>query len=349
MNHIKPLRDLLYEQVSEEPYQTVCFYHTGDPARDFANNDHIEMINVLRENNPDIIFMDYFGTYISYDGDDTYLNYLKIDQDTMKYVPPSVKKGVLNYSKPLKISKENTLILYRDLAIKGRIHWKDMIKRLGIEGFYLLNSIECYDICGSKHITDVYLKQNNIKTPKTVRILHSEDTERAFNHLDTKFPVILKMSVGSQTGVGVVLIDNMRTLHATVQMALLVDKQLPLLLQEYIEIDYDIRAIVLGNEVIASMKRKVIKGTDFRSNVSLGAEAEAIELTDLEKEIAVKSSNAVKGKLTGVDMFASSNRETEEPFVLEVNANPGFVGIEKVVPTTTQRIFDHFKDRNNWT
>ena len=48
-------------------------------------------------------------------------------------------------------------------------------------------------------------------------------------------------------------------------------------------------------------------------------------------------------------MFASSNRETEEPFVLEVNANPGFVGIEKVVPTTTQRIFDHFKDRNNWT
>ena len=157
------------------------------------------------------------------------------------------------------------------------------------------------------------------------------------------------MSVGSQTGVGVVLIDNMRTLHATVQMALLVDKQLPLLLQEYIEIDYDIRAIVLGDEVIASMKRKVIKGTDFRSNVSLGAEAEAIELTDLEKEIAVKSSNAVKGKLTGVDMFASSNRETEEPFVLEVNANPGFVGIEKVVPKTTQRIFDHFKDRNNWT
>ena len=72
MNHIKPLRDFLYEQVSEEPYQTVCFYHTGDPARDFANNDHIEMINVMRENNPDIVFMDYFGTYISYDGDDTY-------------------------------------------------------------------------------------------------------------------------------------------------------------------------------------------------------------------------------------------------------------------------------------
>ena len=81
----------------------------------------------------------------------------------------------------------------------------------------------------------------------------------------------------------------------------------------------------------------------------LGAVPEKLELTDLEKEIAVKSSNAVKGKLTGVDILASSNRETEEPFVLEVNATAGLTGIEKVVPTTTKRIFDHFKDRNNWT
>ena len=48
-------------------------------------------------------------------------------------------------------------------------------------------------------------------------------------------------------------------------------------------------------------------------------------------------------------MFPSKNRETEEPYVLEVNSNPGFVGIEKVVPTTTKKIFDHFKDRANWS
>ena len=69
-SYIKPLRDFLYEQVSEEPYQTICFYHTGDPARDFANNDHIEMINVMRENNVEINYIDYFGTYISYDDDE---------------------------------------------------------------------------------------------------------------------------------------------------------------------------------------------------------------------------------------------------------------------------------------
>ena len=48
-------------------------------------------------------------------------------------------------------------------------------------------------------------------------------------------------------------------------------------------------------------------------------------------------------------MFPSKNRETEQPYILEVNANPGFVGIEKVVPKTTKRIFDHFKNRDNWT
>ena len=105
----------------------------------------------------------------------------------------------------------------------------------------------------------------------------------------------------------------------------------------------------MGDEVIAAMKRKVIKGDDFRSNVSLGAEAVPIELTELEKENAIKANKSVNGKLTGVDMFPSKNRETEQPYILEVNANPGFVGIEKVVPKTTKRIFDYFKNRDNWS
>ena len=348
MNHILPLRDFLHEQeVSEQPYKVICFFHTGDPVRDFSNTEHLEMMKVMNKSDVEIYYIDYFGTYLSSSDDNIFINYLKLDED-MKFIPPSMKGGDAEYEKPLKISKDDTLILYRDLP-NDRRSWRDLIFGLEVRGFYLLNNTQCYNICGSKYLTDVYLRREDIRTPNTVRILHSEDSERAFKELDTKFPVILKMSIGSQTGVGVLLIDNMRTLHATVQMALLVDKSLSLLLQQYIEIEYDIRAIVLGNEVIASMKRKVIKGKDFRSNVSLGADAESIELTELEKEVAVKSNKAVGGVLTGVDMFPSKNRETEEPYVLEVNSNPGFVGIEKVVPTTTKKIFDHFKDRANWS
>ena len=55
----------------------------------------------------------------------------------------------------------------------------------------------------NKMKTDVHLRMNNIKTPKAVRVLHSEDSERAIKELDSKFPVVLKLSSGSQTGVGV--------------------------------------------------------------------------------------------------------------------------------------------------
>ena len=78
--------------------------------------------------------------------------------------------------------------------------------------------------------------------------------------------------------------------------------------------------MVLGDEVIASMKRNVMKNNDFRSNVSIGAVPEKIELTDLEKETAIKGSKSVKGILTGVDLLPSNDREKEPPYVLEVNA-----------------------------
>ena len=74
-----------------------------------------------------------------------------------------------------------------------------------------------------------------------------------------------------------------------------------------------------------------------------------MELTELEKEIAIKASKEVDGILTGVDLIPSKDREKESPYVLEVNANPGFIGIEKINPGITAEIFKYFKNRDNWT
>jgi ribosomal protein S6--L-glutamate ligase len=128
----------------------------------------------------------------------------------------------------------------------------------------------------------------------------------------------------------------------------MLDNTLPLLAQEFIELEYDIRVIVLHDEVVAVMKRNVIKGADFRSNVSLGAEPEKMELTEIEKEVAIKASKTVGGILTGVDLIPSKDREKESPYVLEVNANPGLTGIEKTNPGITTTVFKYFKDRDNW-
>ena len=351
MNHILPLRDFLHEQeVSERPYKVVCFYQS-DKSRDVVEKEHLDMMKNFEKSGMDFEYFDYTGTYIIEEGDKVFLHGFPIDEKTKEYVQAD-KDGKTVYRKPVELDRDNTLILYRDLPSGGnnfRRNWTDMIEALDAKGFFLLNPFECYRLCSSKFMTDVVLRQNDILTPKTTRITHSEDAERAFKELDTKFPVILKASVGTQTGIGVVLIDNLRTLHTTVQMMMLFDKTIPLIIQEYIPIDYDIRAMVLGDEVIASMKRNVMKNNDFRSNVSIGAVPEKIELTDLEKETAIRASKSVKGILTGVDLLPSNDREKEPPYVLEVNATAGLTGIEKVVSGTTKKIFDHFKNRDTWT
>ena len=96
------------------------------------------------------------------------------------------------------------------------------------------------------------------------------------------------------------------------------------------------------------MKRKVITD-DFRSNVSLGADSESIELTDIEIKDSIAAANAVKGRLVGVDFIPAKNREKDKPYILEVNATPGFSGIESINKGTVSKIFNHFKNRDNWT
>ena len=101
------------------------------------------------------------------------------------------------------------------------------------------------------------------------------------------------------------------------------------------------------------MKRNVIiDSSDFRSNVSLGAEAEQIEITELEKKDSITAAKAVDGRLVGVDLIPSKDREKEQGLILEVNSMPGFSGIEKANKnkgSLTTEILKHFKNRDNWT
>ena len=141
----------------------------------------------------------------------------------------------------------------------------------------------------------------------------------------------------------------MRSLNAFVQMILLYSKYLPIIIQEYIPLEYDVRVMILDGKVIGAMKRNVIiDESDFRSNVSLGAKAELIELTDLEKEDSITAAKAVDGRLVGIDFIPAKNREKERPYILEVNSMPGFSGIDKIKKGLVREILEHFKNRNNW-
>ena len=63
-----------------------------------------------------------------------------------------------------------------------------------------------------------------------------------------------------------------------------IDPYTDILLQEYIESDYDVRCVIVNREIVGAMKRNKITD-DFRSNASQGASVELIELTELEKSV----------------------------------------------------------------
>jgi len=202
-------------------------------------------------------------------------------------------------------------------------------------------------LCNSKYMSYLKCLQHDIRTPKTEPIVHSETVEDTVKKLGTDFPIVLKSSTGTQTGVGVVIVESLRSLKALVQMTQMYNKYLPIIIQEFIKIEYDMRVIVCEGEVVGSMRRNVMSD-DIRSNASMGATTEEIELTDLERTEAIRIAEEFGGRLVGVDLLPSEDREKELPYCLEVNANPGLNGIEEVADKPTKRILEKYKDRSIW-
>ena len=88
---------------------------------------------------------------------------------------------------------------------------------------------------------------------------------------------------------------------------------------------------------------------DIRSNASMGATTEEIELTDLERTESIRIAEEFGGRLVGVDLLPSEDRENKLPYCLEVNANPGLNGIEDISKNSpTKKILEKYKDRSIW-
>ena len=261
--------------------------------------------------------VDFVGFNLSKKNGKQYINSFPFDDEGQVIFPNRKdlnKKISDDYQPPIEINPDDTFIMPRGLGTPGLTnsrYWTDTIKKLELEGYQMIPSTKCWDICTSKYLTDILCKDAGLRTPKTVPISYSEDTDRAVKELNTKFPIILKpvASTGTQTGVGVVIIESLRSLNAAVEMLSLHSKYLPLIIQEFIEIDYDVRVVVLDGRVLGTMKREVITDGDFRSNISLGAEASDIQLTEIEERDALKAAEIVDGRLVGVDFIPAKTEK----------------------------------------
>lgn len=135
--------------------------------------------------------------------------------------------------------------------------------------------------------------------------------------------VVVKFNRGTQ-GVGVVLCGSPNDAYAQVEM--LWKSGVDFIIQEFIEESkgMDIRALVVGDKVVGSMKRESKTG-DFRSNTHQGGEASPYILSEEYQKIAVKAAKVLNLNVAGVDLL-----KTKDGFkIVEVNSTPGFEGLEK--------------------
>jgi len=228
--------------------------------------------------------------------------------------------------KGFKIHPSDTMIFVR--GTPERDSYLDLITQFQRAGYCVVNSRECLEVAVDKYRTYLRLKDFGLTQPKTVLIPNKDSIEKSFENLDTKFPIILKTLRGSK-GVGVLFVESERALTSIVQLLFKQDKSSDILIQEYIKTEFDVRVLILGGKIIATMQRDVIEG-DFRSNASLGAKVKMYNLSELEIEHSILAGKSVGGLFTAVDFIPSSDPKNKPPFILEVNSSPGTEGIEKV-------------------
>jgi ribosomal protein S6--L-glutamate ligase len=183
------------------------------------------------------------------------------------------------------------------------------------------------------------LSRRGIGLPVTVFAHRTSNPEDVVN-LAGGAPVVIKLLEGTQ-GIGVVLGETAKAAESIIQAFGGVNTNI--LVQEYIQEanGEDIRCIVIGDRVVASMKRKGREG-DFRSNLHRGGSAKTVKITPQERSTAISAAKAMGLNVCGVDMLRSNHG----PVVMEVNSSPGLEGVEHATGVDVAGTIIDFIEKN---
>lgn len=270
----------------------------------------------------------------------------------------------------LKIDKQSnidTIVIVR-LGAQDSELCVECIKELQQWGLFVLNPIQNAKKASNKYSSAVLMERYGIPQPKFT-LLTKNDIEKGDESLskklkniysdigddekaDKKKEYVVKLLNG-HGGTGVFMCNG-KTILSILQAMFAVDEELELLCQKKEEADGgDIRVHVLTMRtkqmILAQMKRVKISG-DFRSNVSLGATAEKVELTKEQEDIALKVAKISGMPWCAVDIMPlvkDSNPEIGDNVVLEYNSSPGTEGISDVIDENFVKILlDNINDIN---
>ena len=293
----------------------------------------------------------------------TDINLIKFNCDQVSYTATDKYIEITDGKTKYKIKDQSnidTICIVR-LGAQNNEQCVECIKEIQEWGIFTLNPICAAKRASNKYTSAVLMKRYEIPQPNFA-LLIKHDISDGYNSLNKKLNLIYPDVIESYKkgedskevkkiekyeyvvkildghgGTGVFMLNG-KNILPVLQAIFAIDEDRELLLQRKEEADGgDIRVhvVTLNNEqkIIAAMKRVKISG-DFRSNVSLGATAEKVELTKEQEEIALKVAKISGMPWCAVDIMPlvkDSNKEIGDNVVLEYNSSPGTEGISEVL------------------
>ncbi|WP_108482980.1 30S ribosomal protein S6--L-glutamate ligase [Oceaniglobus ichthyenteri] len=197
-----------------------------------------------------------------------------------------------------------------------------VLRQFEMQGVFPLNESVAIGRSRDKLRSMQLMARDGIGLPVTTFAHDAKQTEEVLK-LAGGAPTVIKLLEGTQ-GIGVVLADTDRSAKSVIEAFR--GANVNIMVQEFIKEagGTDIRALVIGGKVIATMKRTGAEG-EFRSNLHRGGSAETIKISPEERATAVRAAKSMGLNVCGVDMLRSNHG----PVVMEVNSSPGLEGVEK--------------------
>jgi ribosomal protein S6--L-glutamate ligase len=212
----------------------------------------------------------------------------------------------------------------------------DVLGRLAAGGRIVINGPRAIEAAVDKYLTTVLLAEAGLRVPRTYVCQSAEDVERALELLDGRG--VMKPLFGAE-GRGIARIEDPAIAYRIA--SLLVVQGAVLYVQEFIEHEgSDLRLFVLGERVFGM--RRVGHG-DWRTNISRGATAEPLRVTDDLADTARRAAAAVGAEVAGVDLLPGRDGHV---YTLEVNAVPGWRALSAATgEDIAERVVDHVEWR----
>ena len=214
-----------------------------------------------------------------------------------------------------------------------------VVRQFEMMGTYCLNESVAITRSRDKLRSLQILARAGIGLPVTAFAHLTEATEDLISIVGGA-PLVVKLLEGTQ-GKGIVLAESKSAATAIIEAFR--GLKANFLVQEFIKEagGADIRCFVVGNKVVAAMKRQAAKG-EFRSNLHRGGTASLVKLTPEERSTAVRSAQRMGLNVAGVDVLRSNHG----PVVLEVNSSPGLEGIEAATGRDVAGLIMDFVEEN---